>query len=295
MSRSLVFFILKLLGVKKIFSHDPIDFMKLRKTDVKAAPVRLFKKFNVYTLGLHDSSITVVSPKVSPKKEGLVLFVPGGAFISGPVQHHWEAIAKMVRQTGKTVWMVDYPKAPEADIHRISVNMDHVFEEATQAYSADQIQLIGDSAGAALIMSLIQRLVQKNGAIPAKLLLITPVFDSSLSNPKVDEIDAKDPMLSKVGALSAKQMCVQETSLKNPAISPLYGDFSGFPSTVLFLGGYDINYPDGLLGVEKIQAAQVDLTLIDEPLMPHIFPLLPLMPAAKKAFDLVIKELKVPS
>ena len=47
-------------------------------------------------------------------------------------------------------------------------------------------------------------------------------------------VDKSDPMLSKKGALSAKEMASENGDLKNLNISPIYGEFRGFPKTVLF-------------------------------------------------------------
>lgn len=155
----------------------------------------------------------------------------------------------------------------------------------------NELILIGDSVGATLIMSLIQRLVYKNDKTPSKLVLITPVFDSSMSNKEIDKIDKVDPMLSKAGILSAKKMCAQQLNLKNPIISPLYGDFKGFPKTILFIAGKDIMFPDGMLGGKKMEELGVQLELIYEPEMPHIYPLLPLMFESKKALSNIITKI----
>lgn len=94
---------------------------------------------------------------------------------------------------------------------------------------------MGDSAGGTISMALVQRLVKNDQALPGHLILITSVFDSNLSNPQIREIDPKDPMLSRVGAHSAKMMSAKGADIKDPMLSPLYGDFQGLPDTTMFL------------------------------------------------------------
>ena len=87
----------------------------------------------------------------------------------------------------------------------------------------NKITFIGDSVGGTLIASLTQRLIIKDIQLPEKIILVTPVMDASMSNPDIVKVDNIDPMLSKIGVLSAKKMCAENNDLKNVMISPLLG------------------------------------------------------------------------
>ncbi|MFT6961743.1 MAG: acetyl esterase/lipase [Flammeovirgaceae bacterium] len=285
----LTLFVLKLKGLKKIFSESPVDFEKVRKEDVHNPKSSFLKKNTTRKFKVSATSITEIKTEAASDK--LLIFVHGGAFISGPAQHHWDSIEQLAKQTNYTIWMCDYPKAPESDISEMSENMDLVYSTALEKYQPEQITFIGDSAGATLITTLIQRLIKKNIELPSKLILISPVMDASMSNPAIEEVDKVDPMLSKAGILSAKIMCAKNLDLKNEMISPLYGSFEGFPKTILFLAGHDITYPDQKLALEKFNQAKVTIELIDEENMPHIWPLLPVMHEAKVALKQIIERL----
>lgn len=290
--KHITFLVLKIMGIKNNFSQDPIDYSKIRKSDIKSPPKSFYNKFNVAEKVLSSTNITIISnTKDNTNEKRLILFIPGGAFISGPAQHHWSTLEKIVEKTDVPIWLVDYPKSPEHDILYINQNIDEVYSAALKKIDSNKIILIGDSVGATLIMSLVQRLIHKNEKVPSKLILITPVFDSSMSNKEIDEIDKEDPMLSKIGILSAKKMCAQKLELKNPMISPLYGNFNGFPKTILFVGGKDIMCPDAILGSKKMEQSGVELELMYEPEMPHIYPLLPLMTESKKALSNIISKI----
>lgn len=288
----LVFLILKLMGIKQTFSESPIDYKKVRKTDKKHPPKRSYRNFHLEEVTIRESKITRITNKTASEAQKTILFLPGGAFISGPVQHHWDVIGQVVKQTTIPAWMIDYPKAPEVDIHQINENVDAVYKAALKECNPDELILIGDSVGATLIMTLVQRLIDKKEAVPSKLILITPVFDASMTNKDIAAIDKIDPMLSKKGIVSAKGMCAQGLDLKHPAISPLYGVFEGFPSTILFLGGKDIMYPDGLLAAEKMKYANVPLEVIADATMPHVYPFLPMMRESQEAVAKIISEVK---
>lgn len=293
MKQSLTFYILllvlKLKGVKKDFSQNPIDFKRIRKGDVRAPRLTAFAPSKATTFKVAESTITEV--KKASGSKGLVLFVHGGAFVSGPTDLHWNAIKKITANTNQTVWLCDYPKSPENQMATIAKNIDQVFEKALEQYEPGNITLLGDSVGGTLITALTQRLIQKNQQPPRKLILVSPVMDSTMSNPNIDEVDARDPMLSKAGVLSAKKMCAGEMDLKNEMLSPIYGSFHGFPKTVLFLAENDIMYPDQLLALQKLQAAGVDLKVIEGKNMPHIWPILPVMKEANVAMKHLIRQL----
>jgi len=283
-------FVLKLKGIKKDFSQDPIDFKKIRKEDVHNPKGRFFNHSNVRKIQVLKSSITEVKSKASP--DNLVILVHGGAFISGPGQHHWDSLRTIIKQTNYTGWMCDYPKAPESKISEISENIDAVYSKALKKYKSEQITLIGDSVGATLITALVQRLNQKKEALPKKIILISPVMDAMMTNPDIKIIDEIDPMLSRKGILSSKKMCAENGDLEDERISPINGSFKGFPKTIIFVAENDIMYPDELLAIKKMQEAQVDVEVIKGENMPHVWPILPVMQEAKTALNQLIERMK---
>ncbi len=285
----LILLVLKLKGVKKDFSKDPIDYEKIRGEDVHIPNRSTFRNFNVQSFDILNTTVTEI--KNNKTTNNLVIFIHGGAFISGPAKHHWDTVKKIINQTNHTVWMCDYPKAPESKISEISQNIDAVYSKALGTYTSKQITLLGDSVGGTLITALIQRLISKNLELPRLLILISPVMDATMSNPKIEELDKIDPMLSKLGVLSAKKMCADNEDLENNMISPLYGSFKNFPPTMLFLAENDITYPDQLLAVEKLTENDCNISIIKGERMPHIWPLLPLMQEATKALHKIVSQL----
>lgn len=282
-------FVLRLKGIKKQFSQDPIDYQKVRKEDVHSPKSSFFRSERVRRFQVADSDITEV--KANNETTKLIVFIHGGAFISGPAKHHWDTVKTISEKTSNAIWMCDYPKAPEHTIDVITQNIDRVYEKVLEEYSANEIILIGDSVGGNLILTLVQRLVQSGSEIPNKLILVSPILDASFDNPAIDSIESNDPILSKSGVRSAKMMAAGKRSLKDPVLSPLLGSFEGFPETVMYLGENDISYPDQLLGAEKMRNAGIDLTVRIGGGMPHIWPFLPVMKEAKLSLADIINQL----
>ncbi len=289
LSYYITLFVLKLKGLKKDFSKDPIDFKKIRRADVHTPKGKFFKKNTTRKFKVLNTLVTEV--QLNKNANRLILFIPGGAFISGPAQHHWDTAQAIATQTKETIWVCDYPKAPEAKISEISANIDSIYATALEKYAANQIILLGSSVGGTLIAALTQRLIQKNVNLPLKIILISPVMDATLSNPKIEQLDAIDPMLSKTGVLSAKKMCAENNDLQDVMISPLYGSFDKFPKTIFLLAENDIFYADQQLAIQKLIKAKVDIEVIEGKNMPHIWPILPVMKEAKMALNEIIARL----
>lgn len=286
----LVLLILKLKGVKKDFSEHPIDFKKIRQKDVHQPKHKQFSKSLISQFEILESTITEIKSKQKTNNK-LLLFIHGGAFISGPAKHHWDTVQEIKKHTDTTIWMCDYPKAPESKIDKISKNIDAIYATAIKKYDPSQVTLIGDSVGGTLAIALTQRLILKEMTIPNKLILISPVMDATISNPKIENLDKVDPMLSKLGVLSAKKMCVENDNLQDVMISPLNGSFKQFPQTILFLAENDITYPDQQIAVKKLDNASVVIEVVTGKKMPHIWPLLPVMSEAKTALKKIITHL----
>ncbi|MEM7487130.1 MAG: alpha/beta hydrolase, partial [Bacteroidota bacterium] len=269
---------------KKTFSKSPIDYAKLRKDDIHHPKI---KGLNHHQFKIKDTLITEINSK--SKSQSLVLFCHGGGYVSGPGEHHWNAAKKIAKSTSATVWMVDYPKAPEHKIDNILENILEVYNNALEKFSLDDITLIGDSVGGALILSLTQLLVKKGLRIPDKLILISPVVDATLTNVAIEKTETKDPMLSKAGVLSAKKMCALNGDLSDERISPINVETKGLPPTYLFIAENDITGPDQILMAAKLKKDEVAVQVFYKNRVPHIWPLLPILKEGKKDFDIILK------
>lgn len=280
---------LKFMGIKKQFSKKPIDYLAIRKSDIHQPKGSFFRGSSIKRWDILQTKMTSVESTIRSSK--LVIFVHGGAFVSGPAKHHWDSIKTIYKATNATIWMCDYPKAPEASIDEMHKNINAIYSAALAKFKPQDIILLGDSAGGALVLSLIQRLPELNIPLPEKVIAISPVVDASFDNPAIDAIDRIDPMLGKEGVLSAKRLCANGEDLKNPKFSVLFGEVSHFPQTILFLSERDICYPDGVLFAEKLKQAGVQHEVITGRHMPHIWPLLPIMKEARVALKQMIERI----
>jgi len=277
---------IKLKGIKKIFSQSPIPYHLLRRDDIYSPKNKFYNNKPIIDTILKST----IHHFTKSNSEELSIYIHGGAFVSGPAKHHWDSIQKIYQNTNQNIWFVNYPKAPEHQIAEVHNNILSIYLEAIKIFPKEKISIIGDSAGGTLIIKLIQSLEEY--LYPKQIILISPVLDSSLDHPAIKKIENLDIMLSVEGVKSAKQMSLGNNNLKDPNISPLFGNLKKFPKTTIFIGTYDITSIDQKIFAQKLNLNNTDLNLIIEEKMPHIWPLLPFMRESTIALKQIIQLLK---
>lgn len=79
----------------------------------------------------------------------------------------------------------------------------------------------------------------------------------------------------------------------DPLISPLYGDYRGFPPLMITIGTNEIHLDDGLALAEKAKASGVDVELDIWENMVHAFVIMSsLFPEAKQAMTNICQFIK---
>jgi acetyl esterase/lipase len=151
---------------------------------------------------------------------------------------------------------------------------------------------VGDSAGATMAVVMTMLAAERGLPSPGRHVLISPGLDMTLSNPKVFDVEKVDPWLGIPGGLEAVRLYAKGIEHSDWRISPLYGNLSVLPKTLVFAGTRDILSPDAVIFAEKAAKAGVDIDLVLEPGMFHAWVLLPQLREARRARDRVVTFLR---
>lgn len=108
----LTMFIIRLKGIKKVFAESPVNYKKLRKQDIHFPKIPHASQFRIKDCLITEIPGTLLS-------QDLILFIHGGAFVYGPAKHHWDSVKRLHSYNETTIWMIDYPKAPEPRFPKI--------------------------------------------------------------------------------------------------------------------------------------------------------------------------------
>jgi acetyl esterase/lipase/NRPS condensation-like uncharacterized protein len=230
---------------------------------------------------------------VTPKdeiSEGIILYLHGGGYTSGNIDYARGIGSIFASMCGIKVMSVAYRLAPE---HIFPAALDDAFEAYEHllmcGYSNDKIILCGDSAGGGLCYSLCMKLKEKGRAIPAGIIALSPWSDlnstgeSYKTNVKCDPSmtverlkyfadcyvygsEVKDGNVYPVSNSDADE----DFKIKsNPFVSPLYGELSDMPPSLIFAGGDEIMLDDSVKLHEKLRESGCDSELHVTPGMWH--------------------------
>ena len=124
--------------------------------------------------------------------------------------------------------------------------------------------IFGTSTGGAMTLAMVLRAKAENLPLPGAIAPGTPwsdidkVGDTYETNEWVDNILVTwDGWLGRAAKLYANG-----TDLKDPYISPIYGDFSGFPPAILTSGTRDLFLSNTVRVHRKMRAAGVEAELV---------------------------------
>jgi cyclohexanone monooxygenase len=206
---------------------------------------------------------------VAPKRgdTGLVmLYLHGGAFCLGSPQTHRSITTRLARDGGITVHVPDYRLAPE---HPYPAPLDDAMAcyEALlrQGLPAQRIVLGGDSAGGSLALGLALALKRHGLPLPAAMLLISPVVDTTLKTARAAARGVSDPML-RMGWL--------EQGLRwhgGERAVPSVEDLAGLSPMLIQCGDQEILLADAELLATRARAAGVSCVLEVHEQRWHVF------------------------
>jgi cation diffusion facilitator CzcD-associated flavoprotein CzcO/acetyl esterase/lipase len=175
--------------------------------------------------------------------EGVILYLHGGAFCLGSPGTHRSITTRLAAESGLAVWVPDYRLAPE---HPYPAALDDALAcyEAllAQGTGPDQIVLAGDSAGGALVLALALRLKERGIAMPAGLLLISPMTDPGLTGSTFESRRGKDPMVRAGWLAHALRWYACPATVS--AHRPLDTDLAGLPPMLVQVGDDEILLAD---------------------------------------------------
>ena len=123
--------------------------------------------------------------------------------------------------------------------------------------------MFGTSAGGALTLALVLRAKQEGLPLPATIASGTPMSDVTKTGDTFYTNELLDNVLvSRDGFCdAATRFYANGHDLADPLLSPVYGDMSGFPPTILTSGTRDLLLSNTVRVHRKLRQAGVDAAL----------------------------------
>lgn len=213
-----------------------------------------------------------------------ILYLHGGGYTAGGLDYAKGFGALLASQTRVSVLCVAYRLAPE---HKFPAAQDDAMEAyqylLDQGYLPEHIAIAGESAGGGLALSLTLRLRDEGKPMPACVVAISPWADLTLSGSSYNNNVRRDPTLIRE-SLAYYVIAYAAGHEDEAYVSPVLGDFTGFPPTLLFAGSDEILLSDAKTVFKLLKKANVPSKLVVEEGMWHVYPLYG-TPEGKKALE----------
>ncbi len=257
------------LDVSGRYPQTEADWIALQQAARNAASPfpALEESLNVDIQTTEMAGVTVynITPAaIAPEhRDHIFLHLHGGGYVLGGGPGAAGEAARISAAAGIRAVSVDYRMPPESPFPAAVEDAIRVYRELLEDYDAGEIAIGGTSAGAGLSFAAVLQMKNLDLPVPGALFAGTPwadltdTSDSLHTNEGIDRILITYDGLLRIGA----ELYSAGESLTNPLISPLYGDFSDFPPTILISGTRDMLLSDTARAHRKLLDAGVEADL----------------------------------
>ena len=195
-----------------------------------------------------------VTPDFAHNPDYAILYAHGGGYVSGGLDYARILAVKLAVATGFTTYSFAYRLAPEHPYPAAQEDITAVWEYLTgNLCEAGHLLLAGDSAGGNLALCLVQKLLLENKPVPRELLLFSPWTDMTCTSQSYEIMKETDPILTKEYVTNSSKAYIGDRDPDDPAFSPLFGSFTGFPPVYIMAGKNGILLDDSIQLKEKIE------------------------------------------
>lgn len=206
----------------------------------------------------------VSTPNVSADEPGVVLYMHGGAFMTGSCETHRDLAARIAQASGCRVLIFEYRLAPE-----------HLFpaanEDCLAAYRwllqegvpPEHIVLGGESVGGYLTLATLLALRDAGEPLPAAAFLLSPHTDFIQYDSKTYESNAAaDPLGSRETSRQCARLYTGKDEITDPILYPVGAELKGLPPLTVHAGGDEVLLGECRQLVHRAQAAGVNAELV---------------------------------
>ena len=252
-------------------SQDAIGAMM---SNTKAVSYREFK--------IDDIDAEWVSVNRAHMKKYILLHCHGGGYSTGSRIYARTLTAKLAESTSMDVLCFDYRLAPEHPYPAACEDAMKAWDYLMLlGYGARDVIVAGDSAGGNLALSLVLKLKEEQRLLPRGLVLLSPWTDLTASGKTHTTRALVDPVLDADYLRKMTENYAAGRELTDPFISPLFGDFEGFPPTYIQVGDNEMLLSDSTMLHKKLVAANVSAKIDVFKGMWHVFQMSPFKTAGE--------------
>lgn len=219
-------------------------------------------------LGVKSEQVTIagvncyiLTPDNIPEanRNRVLVHVHGGGYVFAPAESGTREGILMAGFGKFKVISIDYRMPPDFPYPAAMDDAMAVWKEVVKTNDPKKIAIFGTSTGGGMTLAMVLRARKEGLPLPAATAPGTPwsdmtkTGDTFFTNEKIDNI-----LVSNDGWLGdAAKLYANGHDLKDPQLSPVYGDYAGFPPTILTSGTRDLFLSNTVRVHRKLRQAGV--------------------------------------
>jgi monoterpene epsilon-lactone hydrolase len=206
-----------------------------------------------------------VTPKSVPEsnRNRLLIHLYGGIRVFNPGESGMREAILMAGFAGHHVISVDYRMPPDFPFLAALDDAVAVYRETLETTPAQNIGIFGTSAGGSWTCTTLLQARTERLPMPGPIALGTPTVDLTDSGDTVYTNEGIDNVIQTRGGLIRATVARYANGLdpSDPLLSPIYGDFIGFPPAILTSGKRVLYLSNTVRMHRKLRAAGVEAIL----------------------------------
>ncbi|MCM1133665.1 MAG: alpha/beta hydrolase [Ruminococcus flavefaciens] len=174
---------------------------------------------------------------------GVILYLHGGGYVSGDLQYAKGFGTILAVQNNIRVCCLAYRLAPENPYPSALDDAVNAYRKLMEdGFSPSEIILCGESSGGGLAYALALKLKDMGIGLPSGIIAISPWTDLTMSGESYETNSEADPSMTRK-RLECYARCYTDNP-HGPFVSPISGDLTGLPPSLIFVGGDEVMLSD---------------------------------------------------
>ena len=215
----------------------------------------------------------------------VIYYIHGGCYISGLTYNYRDFCAPLCEVIpGAEIILLDYRLSPE---YRYPTQLNEALDlwmELTEHLGIKEKNIVvgGDSSGGNLALAMMLKLRDEGKPMPNSAFFLSPWTDMTVSGESYRSNYQKDVEIGdqngKFDENTRRRLLssylfeyIGDAERNDPYVSPVFADYHGFPSTLLFAGEDEMLLDDARAVFEKMKKAGVRAIIETQPGMFHSY------------------------
>ncbi|WP_297836787.1 alpha/beta hydrolase [Pseudomonas sp.] len=202
----------------------------------------------------------------------ILFYIHGGGYVAGSPEGYLGLAGHYAKLLGAKVYMPDYRLAPE---HPFPIPINDTFAAykwlLSQGHDANSIVFSGDSAGGAMVVSVMVKARNAGLPLPAGGVAISPWANLEHTGTSARSRDGLDPQASLEGLTILAKAFLNGALPSDPDASPVFADVRGLPPILVQIGENEVMLSDAIRLASHLGENRVRVSLEVWPGMFHVW------------------------